>query len=90
MTKLSDYEVMTMLDLNECERQELSEKFNALVRRFDELETIDAEGVLPLVTVLDIHTVLREDVSVKNNTREEILANTTYENDGFFQVPGLI
>jgi aspartyl/glutamyl-tRNA(Asn/Gln) amidotransferase C subunit len=90
MSDISDYEAMTMLDLTEGERQELNGRFDALIRGFKELEKIETNGVVPLVTVLDLNTVLREDVSTKQISREEILANTNWEHDGYFQVPGTL
>jgi len=41
----------------------------------------------PLVNALDIDCSLREDVSMKVVTRDELLSNAPEAYDGFFQVP---
>ena len=90
MQGIIDYEAMMMLDLPSEERQTIQERFDDLVCSFTELERIDTNGVEPLVTVLDLHSVLREDVAVKHHTREEILAQAPSEQEGYFQVPGTL
>jgi len=87
MRNVKDYEAMAKLDLPEYERQWVSERMELLIDSFHALEGVDTSGVEPLVTVLDIQNVLREDVAVKQFTREEILSNAPEQYDGYFQVP---
>ena len=85
MRNIEDYEAMSKLELSESERRwvrEMSDQFH-----FDALENIDVSGVEPLITVLGIKNVLREDKSVKMLTREELLSNAPEQYDGCFQVP---
>ena len=58
-----------------------------LLDGFNALAGIDTDGVEPLVTVLDLQNVLREDVGTKMISREELLANAPMQCDGYFQVP---
>ena len=44
----------------------------------------------PLVSVLDIKNVLREDIEAKTISRDEILENAPEQYDGYFQVPGTL
>jgi len=81
---------MAMLDLSEDERVLLKERFDAISGGFSALDAYDTDGVEPLVSVLDLQNVLREDVSVKFMSREELMANAPESHDGYFQVPAAI
>jgi len=90
MQNINKYEAMEMLDLPDAEREEIEELADALTAGFDTLARIDTNGVLPLITVLDLQNVLREDVAEKRFSREEILKNAPEQYDGHFQVPGTL
>ena len=90
MGDISDYESMAMLDLSETEREALKERLDAICDDLDALELYDTSGVKPLVSVLDIRNVMREDVPEKLVKREELLGNAPEQHDGYFQVPATI
>ena len=90
MRKFSDYENMAMLELSESERASLTKRFDEIVGGFSALDAFDTSEVEPLVSVLDLHSVLREDVSSKFISRDELLENAPEQNDGYFQVPAAI
>ena len=90
MSNIRDYEAMAMLDLPDAERETLGRLLDDLTKGFAVLEQIDTDGVEPLVTVLSMQNILREDVAGKLLTREEILANAPEQYDGYFQVPGTL
>ena len=90
MFDIKEYEAMAMLKLPEEERDRLAARFNALADNFKELGRIDTDGTQPLVTVLNLNNVFREDVAIKSISREEILANAPEKYDGYFQVPGTL
>ena len=90
MLDIKEYEAMAMLDLPDHEREALSKRFVALAESFTALERIDTENVEPLVTVLNLNNVMREDVFEKFLTRDEILSNAPEQYDGYFQVPGTL
>ena len=87
MKDIKEYEAMAKLDLPEPERQWLSERVEKLMASFSALEKIDTAAVKPLVTVLDIQNILRDDVAKKVVTREELLSSAPEQYDGYFQVP---
>ena len=87
MFDIKPYEAMAKFDLPGDERAKISAQAGMLVESFAALEKIKTDGVPPLVTVLDIQNVLREDVSAKLFSREELLANAPESHDGYFQVP---
>lgn len=90
MFDIKSYESMAKLSLSESERAMISDHVGILVKSFDELEKINVEGVEPLITVLNVNNVLREDISKKFMTREELLSNAPEQSDGYFQVPKTI
>ena len=90
MIDITEYEAMMMFDLADDERAKLSRRLNGLADGFKALEYIDAGGAEPLVTVLDLHNILREDVSGKLVDRDELLSNAPEHSDGYFKVPGTL
>ena len=78
---------MAKLDLDESERTLLSSYADRLIDSFNILDTIDSGDSLPMYTVLDVQNVLREDVSLKMLSRDELLKNAPMQEDGYFQVP---
>ena len=90
MRKFEDYEAMAMLELSETERQRLRKRFDEIVDSFSQLDAYDTEGLEPLTTVVDLQNVMREDVSSKMISRNDLLANAPDHNEGFFRAPAAI
>ena len=90
LRKFTDYERMAMLDLSDTERVRLMECFDEITSGFAVLDDFDVSEVEPLVSVLDLHNVMREDVAVKFISRDELLKNAPESNDGYFLVPAAI
>ena len=84
------YEKMAKLNLPESERQVLNRRAESLLHSFRALEQVETDDVLPLVSVLDRQTVLREDMAKKTITREELLAGAPEQYGAYFQVPKTI
>ncbi len=85
--ELKPYEAMAKLDLPQDERRELAARAEALVQPFAEMERVNTAAVQPLVTVLHIQNILREDIAQKMLARDNLLANAPEQYDGYFQVP---
>jgi len=90
MRKFKDYESMAMLDLSDAERVRLMERFEEVAGGFATLDEYDTSDVEPLVSVLDFHSVLREDEAIKLISRDELLKNAPEQHDGYFLVPAAI
>ena len=90
MLDIKKYETVAMFDFSDDERERLSERAGVLAESFSDIEKIDTDKAEPLVSVLGLHTILREDVAEKLLTRDEILANAPEQYDGYFQVPGTL
>ena len=87
MKDIKEYEAMAKLDLPGTERQWLSGRVDSLMDSFSALEKINTTDTEPLVTVLEIQNVMRNDIAKKAITREELLSGAPEEYDGYFQVP---
>ena len=84
------YEKMMMFDLPDDERVELGRRFDAIASGFEALGQADTDGGEPLVTVLELSNVLREDIPEKLITRDELLSNAPERQDGFVKAPGTL
>ena len=84
------YEPMAKLSLDSESRAWADDIIARLEGEFEKMEKVDTKGVEPLITVLDLRNVLREDVSRQIVERETLLANAPEEYDGYFQVPKTI
>ena len=90
MFDIKEYEAAAMLELADDEREMLAIEANAINDSFIVLDKIQTDGVRPLVSVLDAHNVLREDISEKLITRDDLMANAPERYNGYFQVPGTL
>jgi len=90
MLSVTEYEAMAMLCLQNEERDIVEERLKELEKSFSKLDRINTTNVQPLVSVLDIKNVFREDISAKIISRDEILENAPEQYDGYFQVPGTL
>ena len=85
-----DYEDMAMLDLSVSERVLLKERFDEISAAFTAVDEYDTDGVQPLVALPDLNSIMRDDVSIKFMSREELMANAPEQHDGYFRVPAAI
>ena len=87
MPNIEDYEAMIKISLSEDEKTIVSGYMNMLLDSFKKLEDTDVSGVVPLISVLDVKSPMRDDVAIKTISREELLSNAPEQHDGYFQVP---
>jgi len=90
MSDICSYEKTAMLELSSSEREVLKERFDIIKNGFSELDAYDTSEAEPLVTVLDVHNVTREDIPEKIVQRKELLENAPEQSDGYFRVPATI
>jgi len=90
LRNIKDYESMAMLDLSESERVRLKERFDEIAGGFSMLDAYDTVGVEPLVTVLDLHNIMREDEVSKPISADELFKSSNEQHDKYFRVPAAI
>ena len=88
--KLIKYETMEKLCLTDEEREFALKAMGILEESFNELARMDAGDAPPLVSVVGLENVLREDVQGKTISRDELLSNAPEEYYGYYQVPKVI
>ena len=51
------------------------------------MNEVDTSNVEPMPHPLPVYNVMRDDVVKYEQTKQELMANAPYEEDGFFRVP---
>ena len=89
MLDIGKYESIAMLDLSADEREILAHRAETIAAGFGALDDVDVAGAEPLVSVLDIRNVMREDIAEKFVSRDIILesAPSADRDEGYFRVP---
>jgi aspartyl-tRNA(Asn)/glutamyl-tRNA(Gln) amidotransferase subunit C len=87
---ISRLEKLARLQLADAERAQLGADLQNILNMVDQLQTLDTNGVTPLVYLNEQHNVLREDVVQQQITTEEALANAPKHDAQYFRVPKVI
>lgn len=88
--QISRIETLAQLELTEEERKAMGEDLENILDHFEKLEELDTTDVDPLMHILDLNNVLREDKTRETLSREEALKNAPKHRGGFFEVPRVI
>lgn len=91
-------DIQTLKDLEQLNQLALTDEQEAdflafLAAREDDLEKLDAfdtSDVVRMVHVMPLETVVREDVVIKDFTREELQAGAPETMDDYWQVPRVV
>jgi aspartyl-tRNA(Asn)/glutamyl-tRNA(Gln) amidotransferase subunit C len=83
----STFEKMAKFNLAVDEHEWIMAQLDMLTEDFSLLNSMDTTDIEPLVTVLPMTNVFREDICEKKFERTTILANAPEQYDGYFQVP---
>ncbi len=78
---------LARLELSEDEKNQFLEQLNKIIGYFNQLNEVNTEGIEPMAHSVPIVNVMREDIAVDANLREEILNNAPQEENGYFRVP---
>lgn len=89
----SEVRKISKLSAIPCDKDDLLSYMNHLseiANLFDRLKKVDTSNIDPLYNTNEDHLRLREDKSIKSNTRDDILRNAHYHKHGFYIVPKII
>lgn len=78
---------LARLELNEEEKEKFSKQLGDILKYVEQMNEVDTTGVEPMSHAIPMVNVMREDVVVIENTKEELMANAPLKEDGFFRVP---
>jgi aspartyl-tRNA(Asn)/glutamyl-tRNA(Gln) amidotransferase subunit C len=71
-------------------RSEIRNDLQKMVGFIEQLQTVDTNGVEPLLHMGDAVNILRQDMVQGSIQREEALLNAPLADDAFFKVPTVI
>jgi aspartyl-tRNA(Asn)/glutamyl-tRNA(Gln) amidotransferase subunit C len=81
---------LARLNISSAEAEEYSEQLAKALQHFKQVESINTEGVEPLVTPTDIELFLREDQNIAELTTDEVLQNAPDRAGNLFKVPPVV
>jgi aspartyl-tRNA(Asn)/glutamyl-tRNA(Gln) amidotransferase subunit C len=78
---------LARLELTEEEKEKFTGQLGAVLEYVNQMNEVDTSDVEPMAHAIDFSNVMREDKVVYEQTKEELMKNAPYEEDGFFRVP---
>ncbi len=83
-------EKLNQLALTESEKEDVLAFFAKQEQEMSVLNAINTDEVERMVHVMPLENVLREDVEIKNFTRDQLQEGAPETFDGYWQVPRLV
>jgi aspartyl-tRNA(Asn)/glutamyl-tRNA(Gln) amidotransferase subunit C len=81
---------LAKLALTEADATKFTDHLEKIFEVVDTLAEVDTTDVVPTYSVTDMDTVLREDVAVRANQTEALLANAPEHQDTLIKVPAIL
>ena len=78
---------LARLELTEEEKEKFTGQLGAVLEYVNQMNEVDTSDVEPMAHAIDFSNVMREDTVVYEQTKEELMKNAPYEENGFFRVP---
>ena len=93
--KISEEEVRHVADLSklsfaEEETAEFATTLSKIVDKVELLNEVDTEGIPVTTTMADRKTVMREDVAVAGDDRDELFKNVPQSENYYIKVPAIL
>jgi aspartyl-tRNA(Asn)/glutamyl-tRNA(Gln) amidotransferase subunit C len=81
---------LAKLEISENDLNKYSDQLVKVLSQFEEIKTINTEGIEPLVTPVELDLFFREDIAKTPNSVEELLENAPEKTGHLFTVPPVI
>ncbi len=78
---------LARLELTDEEVNKYSQQLGSILEYVEQMNEVDTTGIEPMPHAIPVYNVMREDVVKYEQTKEEMMANAPFEEDGFFRVP---
>ncbi len=78
---------LARLELSEEETTQYTKQLGDILKYVEQMNEVDTTGIEPMPHAVPVYNVMREDVVKYENTKDEMMKNAPYEEDGFFRVP---
>lgn len=81
---------LSKLEFEPAQKIEIGKDLEKMLNFMEQLNSIDTEGVEPLIYVNEVENVWRADEVKQLITKKEALANAPLKNDDYFMVPKFV
>ena len=81
---------LAQLILDDDSKERLVHEMGDILNYMDKLDELDTEGVEPMMHVLDLTNVYREDVVRESLSREDAMRNAPKSDGEYFLVPRIL
>ena len=78
---------LARLELTQEEKEMYTHQLSDVLQHVEKMNEVNTEGVEPMNHPIDFSNVMREDVKIYENTREELMQNAPDVEGEFFKVP---
>ena len=87
---VKDVAVLARLTISEHDIENVTAEFNQTLALFDALQSVDTQGVAPMVNPCTANQPLRTDSVRTLVSREDLMKNAPSEEENYFLVPRVI
>jgi len=81
---------LARLKVSSAEAENLTQNFEKIMNYFDQINSLDVQGVLPLYTPFEVLTELRTDKASQTTSPVEILETAPSLRDSEYMVPPVV
>lgn len=81
---------LAKLKFNDEQLEKFTDQIEDIIDLVDTLNEVDTTNVEPTFNVTDQLNRMREDVAVRSNDKETLLANAPETENGFIRVPAIL
>ncbi len=81
---------LAKIEIAEAELEKYTEQLLKVLNQFEEIRTINTEGIEPLITPIELENYLREDLAESKIAVDKILENAPEKTGNLFTVPPVI
>lgn len=87
---MKDVAALARLTISEQDIEKVTAEFNQTLALFDALQSVDTQGVAPMVNPCTANQPLRIDSVTTLVEREDLMRNAPSEEENYFLVPRVI
>lgn len=78
---------LARLELTDEEVKKYSKQLGSILEYVEKINEVDTTGVEPMPHAIPLYNVMRDDIVKYEESKDELMKNAPYEEDGFFRVP---
>jgi aspartyl-tRNA(Asn)/glutamyl-tRNA(Gln) amidotransferase subunit C len=87
ISKMAD---MAAIYIDEKDLEIYASQLDEVIRYMEEFKSLDTDDEEPMEHILAVKNVFRDDVVTGKNMRDELIKNTSIEEDGYFKVSAVV